>query len=93
MTNQEKKSWQPGKRDAMFLAIVAAVVLVLVLGSGERKTKAVPNNDVHNNAASRAACLTCHGVDGVRPRPKGHIKGGQCFQCHTQPESWVGATK
>ncbi|PJA31494.1 MAG: hypothetical protein CO187_09130 [Zetaproteobacteria bacterium CG_4_9_14_3_um_filter_53_7] len=93
MTEKQKQSWQPGKRDLLFFGVIAAVVLVLVLGTSERKTKPVPNDDVHQNASSMAACMTCHGVDGVHPQPKGHIQAGQCFQCHQQPEGWTGGNK
>jgi len=83
-----KKSWQPNKRDMIFLGVVAAVVLLLVLGTSERTTKAVPSDAMHLGATSRAACMRCHGVDGVKPQPMGHTKADQCFQCHTQPEKW-----
>jgi len=88
MTEQQKQQWQFGKRDALFLAVVAAVVLTLVLGSSERKTRAVPDDATHQAVKSRAACMVCHAQDGVAPQPKGHIQGGQCFQCHTQPKGW-----
>ena len=55
MANQQKSSWKPGKRDMLFLGVVAAVVLALVLGSGERKTKPVPNDSMHQTASSMAA--------------------------------------
>jgi cytochrome c553 len=93
MNDQQKQKWQPGKRDLLFLAIVAAVVLALVLGSSERKTKLVPNDETHRNATSRAACMSCHGQDGIRPQPQGHTLANQCFQCHQQPAGWKGATR
>ncbi|ATX81562.1 hypothetical protein Ga0123462_0692 [Mariprofundus ferrinatatus] len=93
MANQQKSTWKPGKRDMLFLGVVAAVVLVLVLGSGERKTNPVPNDEVHQGASTMAECMGCHGNEGVRPQPKGHIQGGQCFQCHLQPEGWRGAAR
>jgi len=88
MTDQQKLKWQPGKRDLLFLAIVATVVLILVLGSSERKTKPVPDDETHRTVTSRDTCMACHGSEGVSPQPKGHIKAGQCFQCHQQPEGW-----
>lgn len=93
MTEQQKQSWQPGRRDLMFLALVAAVILLLVLGSGDRTTTAVPSDETHRMASSRQACMTCHGADGVKPQSAGHTKADQCFQCHTQPEGWQGARK
>lgn len=88
--SSQQKKWKPGKRDAIFFAIVAAVILLLVLGTSERKTKPVPNNEIHAQATSRAACMECHGADGVKPRPMGHTQADQCFQCHLQPEGWQG---
>jgi len=91
--NTEKKaSWQPGKRDMVFVAIIAAVILLLVLGTGDRTTKAVPSDAVHQQVTSRAQCMSCHGVDGVKPQPIGHSKADQCFQCHIQPKSWKKTT-
>ncbi|MDX8397100.1 MAG: cytochrome c3 family protein [Mariprofundaceae bacterium] len=84
--------WQPGKRDAIFLAIVAAVILLLVLGSSERKTKAVPSDQVHMSVTSRTQCMSCHSAGGVKPQPMGHSKADQCFQCHLQPKAWQSTT-
>ncbi len=83
-------SWQPNKRDWIFLGIVALVITALVLGTSERTTKPTPDDPVHRNATSRAACLSCHGPDGVRPQPAGHTRMDQCFQCHRQPAGWKG---
>jgi len=86
-----ERDWKLGKRDVFFLAFVAAVIALLVIGTGERTTKPTPNDATHQHAASRAACLECHGAEGVRPQPPRHTKADQCFQCHVQPEGWVGA--
>ncbi|MDX8406947.1 MAG: hypothetical protein R8L58_01030 [Mariprofundaceae bacterium] len=88
MPTESEQSWRPGKRDAMFLAIVAVVILLLVLGSGDRTTRPVPDNDTHQHATSRAACMSCHDSSGVHPQPRGHTKADQCFQCHAQPKGW-----
>lgn len=77
----------------MFLGIVAAVVLLLVLGTSERTTKATPSDEIHRQATSRDACMGCHNQTGVRPMPAGHTKADQCFQCHQQPKGWVGGIK
>jgi len=90
MGEKQEKSWRPGIRDAIFLGVVAAVVLALVLGSSERTTKATPDDEAHRQATSRAACMRCHGKQGVRPQPAGHTRAEQCFQCHAQPEGWAG---
>jgi len=89
MDSQHK--WKPGKKDAVFLAVVIAVIVLLVLGTGERTTKPTPNDKVHTHATSREACMACHGSKGVRPRlAEHHVKNDQCFQCHTQPKGWLG---
>lgn len=87
----QNRGWKPGKRDAYFLAFVAAVIVLLVIGTGDRTTKPTPNDETHRNAGSRAACMECHGANGVRPQPLGHTVADQCFQCHVQPKEWVGA--
>lgn len=81
------------KRDSVFIIIVAIVIITLVLGSSERTTKAVPNNETHSKVTSRAECLNCHGEQGIKPQPLGHPRANQCFQCHQQPTNWVGNAK
>ncbi|MDQ6993923.1 MAG: hypothetical protein Q9M31_10635 [Mariprofundus sp.] len=93
MSGEQKISWKFGKRDAVFLTVIATVILVLVLGTSERTTKAVPNDQNHLAVTKLSECMSCHGAQGMRPRPLGHIKGGQCFQCHTQPKAWKGMPK
>lgn len=93
MSEEQEQGWTPNRRDVVFLGIIAAVVLALVLGTSERKTKPVPNDATHQQATHLDDCMQCHSAEGVRPQPKGHIKGGQCFQCHLQPEGWVGGGK
>ncbi len=81
------------KRDTIFLMIVAAVIITLTVGSKERTTKAVPDDAIHDRVTSRAECMTCHGTEGVKPQPLGHPRADQCFQCHKQPEHWIGGLK
>ncbi|MDQ6964283.1 MAG: hypothetical protein Q9M13_05110 [Mariprofundales bacterium] len=93
MSDTPSKRWKPNIRDAVFLAVVLSVVVTLSLGSSERTTKAVPNDDTHNRVTSHAECMACHGVDGVKPQPLGHTSGVQCFQCHKQPTGWTGGAQ
>ncbi|MDQ6998828.1 MAG: hypothetical protein Q9M17_08935 [Mariprofundus sp.] len=93
MAEQQKNAWKFGKRDIVFLAIIVAVVIALLLGTTERKTIAVPSDDVHRTATSKAACMACHDSAGVYPQPSTHTKMERCFLCHTQPKGWVGAPK
>jgi mono/diheme cytochrome c family protein len=90
--SESKQKWQPSKKDMVFFAIVAAVILLLVLGTSDRTTKPVPADKTHMQVTSRAECMACHGVDGVKPQPIGHSKADQCFQCHLQPKSWGKVT-
>jgi len=89
----DKTTWKPGKRDALFLGVVIVVVTMLVLGSSERTTKPTPDDEVHRAVTSHETCLSCHGPDGERPQPVGHASSVQCFQCHTQPKGWQGNAK
>jgi len=78
------------KHDTIFLIIIAVVIIVLVAGTTERTTKAVPDNPMHNQVTSRTECMVCHSAEGEKPQPLGHPKANQCFQCHKQPDHWVG---
>ena len=89
---EQKTSWKPGKKDFIFLGIVGAVILILVLGTGDRTTKSVPDDATHVHVTSRAQCMECHGVDGIKPQPQGHTRADQCFQCHMQPKDWHSTT-
>jgi len=92
----ERRGWQPGKRDLFFLAFVAAVVTLLVLGTGERTTRPTPNDETHQKVTSRTECLGCHALEAINdPKLNGHrhVKEDQCFQCHKQPDVWQGAAK
>jgi hypothetical protein len=92
-TAEKKRGWKPSKKDAIFLALVGAVVLGLVLGSSKKTTKPTPDDMIHRTATSRAECMHCHGATGVRPQPKGHTKNDQCFLCHQQPKGWQGSVR
>ena len=89
--SEATNGWKPNKRDLFFVLTVVAVVTALTLGSSERTTKAVPDDATHRSVTSHDGCMACHGAGGVRPQPRGHTKGVQCFQCHTQPKGWKGA--
>lgn len=94
--SEKKQGWKPGKRDAVFVALVAAVVLALVLGTSERTTRPTPDDETHQKVVSRAECLGCHSLEAInRPQREGHrhVKEDQCFQCHKQPEIWKAPAK
>ncbi len=94
MAGDGRAGWKPGKKDAIFVAVVIAVIVALSLGTGKRTTRPVPNDDAHIHATKRADCMRCHGAGGVKPRPKAHhAPGDQCFLCHRQPRDWAGARR
>ncbi len=90
-TDNGKQGWQPTRNDWVFMLIVLTVIVVLILGTSERTTKATPDDATHQAITSHQACMTCHGEHGIRPQPAGHVKATQCFQCHQQPAGWKGA--
>lgn len=90
---KQQNRWQPGKRDILFLALVAAVITILILGTSERKTKPLPDDEVHRTTTSRAACMHCHDQNGVRPQPPKHTKMERCLLCHQPPKGWIGEVK
>jgi hypothetical protein len=57
-------------------------VLVLVLSLRNRQAPTVPDDPDHDRARGTAACLDCHGPDGVMPRGRNHPNGFDCFRCH-----------
>lgn len=88
-----------GKRDWIFIAVVAAVLLVFYVISGEEKTKKMPKDADHQqfydmlNAGKKKIdvdplCESCH--DGVKIKfPEKHpAKPGKapmrCLFCHKQ---------
>jgi len=94
MSEGGKSGWRPGKKDAIFAAVVIAVIVLLTLGTGKRTTRPVPNDEAHIHALKREQCMQCHGPNGVKPRPKAHhAPGDQCFLCHRQPRDWKGAAR
>lgn len=90
---EARTTWKPGKKDALFLGVVVLVITLLVLGSSERTTKPTPDDAVHRAVTSHETCLSCHGPQGARPQPAGHVGSVQCFQCHAQPAGWQGGAR
>ncbi|MDX8391966.1 MAG: hypothetical protein R8K53_05285 [Mariprofundaceae bacterium] len=93
MSTKKAAPWKPGRKDAIFLTIVLVVIILLVLGSHDRTTKATPNDAMHQQALNHQTCLQCHDANGTRPQPIGHSSSTQCFQCHAQPKGWQGMGK
>ncbi len=86
-----------GKKDWLFIAIVAAVFIIFYAISGQVKTKKVPFNDKHKpfyelvkksgKMEADKGCPACHNETGGIPFPKDHPvkpKDGpmRCLFCH-----------
>ncbi|MBI5100273.1 MAG: cytochrome C [Nitrospirae bacterium] len=66
--------------------IIFAVFVLVVLGfffsiSG-KKYPQIPANDAHKELTGSAACLSCHGPEGERPRKPSHPPKDDCLKCH-----------
>jgi hypothetical protein len=81
-----------GKKDWVFIAIIALVLGVFYLISGPEKTTPVPYDDTHRRSydvlketgskkEAEKLCKECH--DGVRmPFPPNHPEPLRCLFCH-----------
>lgn len=88
---QNGRSWQFGRKDAVFLGLIAAVLLVIVMISGPETTRRVPRTEHHLAvyAASgttakkqlEKSCQDCHGTNAA-PLPVSHPAGARCLICH-----------
>lgn len=67
---------------ALFAALGLLAVLVLVFALRNRQAPIVPDDPDHDRSAGTAACLQCHGPDGIKPRDANHPNGFECFRCH-----------
>ncbi|HWI40865.1 MAG TPA: cytochrome C [Verrucomicrobiae bacterium] len=77
-----------GKKDWIFIAIVAAVIIIFYAISGEEKTSKVPNNATHapfyevmkktgSKKEAEKGCLSCH-----KEFPANHPSPNRCLFCH-----------
>ena len=62
--------------------LAAAAGTALWLARATRVPPAPPTDRVHAEAVAPDGCLTCHGPEGMRPRPRSHPPGRDCWRCH-----------
>ena len=64
----------------LLLALVGLLVGWLALRNPQPPL--LPDNAAHRWFPGADYCLTCHGPEGVQPRPKNHPMGNDCNRCH-----------
>jgi hypothetical protein len=80
------------KRDFLFIAPVILVVAVLIISTGQEKTKMVPASVDHrpfyeamekgaDRIKTERGCVTCHNPQ-TNPLPKKHPPKDECLICH-----------
>ncbi len=81
-----------GPKDWLFIALLGAVLAVVLLLSGEEKTKKVPFDEPHRPAyeifkktgskiEAEKGCDVCHN-ETAQPLPKDHPPKNRCLFCH-----------
>jgi hypothetical protein len=86
-----------GSKDWVFIAVVVAVLVVVILLSGEEKTKKVPLDEPHHasyeifkktgsKSETEKGCDACHN-DSLQPLPKGHPPKNRCLFCHKMKQT------
>ncbi|MHB8882219.1 MAG: c-type cytochrome [Thermodesulfovibrionales bacterium] len=69
------------KNNIIFIVFILIVVGFLLSISG-KKYPQIPATKAHLGITEAAACLTCHGPDGERPRKPAHPPKDDCLKCH-----------
>jgi cbb3-type cytochrome oxidase cytochrome c subunit len=81
-----------GPKDWLFIALLGAVLAVVLLLSGEEKTKKVPFDEPHrpsyeifqktgSKIEAEKGCDVCHN-EAAQPLPKDHPPKNRCLFCH-----------
>jgi hypothetical protein len=80
------------KKDWLFIAVIAAVLGALFLGTGKEKARNIPDDEKHSpfyesmhtsgaRTETEKICTTCHGPRTI-PLPAAHPPKEQCLLCH-----------
>ena len=70
------------KKNIAFLAVAAAIVLLLYFLSSSKKVPFIPADDLHRNVTTNAACTECHAPGKRAPLKETHPPKEQCLVCH-----------
>lgn len=70
------------KKNAGVLAIAAAILLALYLLSTSKKMPLLPDDALHQNRTTTAACKTCHAPGMPSPLKDTHPPKEECLICH-----------
>lgn len=80
------------RKDLLFIAIICAVLAIVILISGEEKTKRVPYDEIHlpayeilkrtgSKREAEKGCEVCHNDQKI-PYPANHPPKNRCLFCH-----------
>jgi hypothetical protein len=80
------------KKDWLFIAVIAAVLGALFVGTGKEKARNIPDDEKHRTfyesmhasgarTETEKMCSACHGHRSI-PLPATHPPKEQCLLCH-----------
>jgi hypothetical protein len=70
------------KKNAVFLAAAAAILLALFVLSTSKKAPLIPADRLHQNVTTNAGCGECHAPGKRAPLKETHPPKEQCLICH-----------
>jgi hypothetical protein len=70
------------KKNILFLAVAAAVLLVLFFLSSRNKAPFIPADEIHRIVTTNEACQECHAPGRRAPLKVSHPPKEQCLICH-----------
>jgi hypothetical protein len=70
------------KKNAVFLAAAAVILLALFFLSSNKKVPFIPADELHQNVTTNAACGECHAPGKRAPLKAAHPPKEQCLICH-----------
>jgi len=69
-------------RNNIIFVVFVIVVLVFFYAISGKKYPQIPANENHQGVTEIAACLKCHGPEGIMPRKPAHPPKDDCSKCH-----------
>ena len=70
------------KKNILFIAVAAAILLVLFFLSSRNKAPFIPADDLHKSVTTNEACGDCHAPGKGAPLKESHPPKEQCLICH-----------